>query len=216
MKTNYTGRMMQKWLTCLTLFGALATATSALALEDPDKPYLRRFPIKDNFTAIIEYVDPTGEKVVGQRLFSSPTAFKAGTGPTISLQGVTLNLYGLSACRSADPIQVFIYQGPCNGAAPKYITDELEQSPILLCRAFVEYAKEAVQDATCSTLYTVANVSIIHNFESSLLRVGAVTLTRDDTGKPLRPDLEEDEDYAKEKETLLWNPQAASAAGLTP
>lgn len=207
---------MQKGLTSLTLAFVLASSAAAFALDEPDKAYLRRFTINDNFTAIIEYVDKTGKAIESQRTFSSPTPFKAGAGPTVALQGITINLFGLSACKSPDPIQVYIYDGPCNEAVTQYANTELSLSPILICRAYAKYAKEPVQDATCWNLYAVADISIVHSFEGALLRTGAATLTRDDKGQPLRPDLVEDEDYAKGKQTLLWNPAAAAVTGLTP
>lgn len=205
---------MRKGLRCLMTAALAFAATSAYALDDPDKAYLRRFTITEPFTAIIEYVDDTGQNIVGQRTFASATSFTSTPTAGISLTGITLNLYGLQVCQSSEPIQVYIYHGPCNGAAQQYMDQEMEQSPIIICRVFMKYAKEQHQDATCWTLYTVADIAIVHNFEDALVRVGAVTLARDDKGNALRPDLEDAEQYAKDKESLLWNPNAASVANL--
>ena len=97
---------------------------------------------------------------------------------------------------------------------PRYIDTELSLSPILLCRSFLKYANEPVQDATCYSLYTVGDTAIVHNVEAALLEIGAGFLTKDKNGKPLRPDLIDAEAKARAKKTLLWSDQAKSAMGF--
>ena len=198
-----------------TAAGLLYMATNAMGatMTAPDEDYIKRFQRDAPFLAVIEYVDKNYRQVVGQRTFRSQRFFRAGAGATIELQGITLNLYGLSACQSNQNISVYIYNGPCSSAAAQYINTELSLSPILLCRVFESFADKRVQDATCFTLYTVLETEIVHNLEEAILKVGAVKLTRDEKGKPLRPELSAAEQYAKEKQTLLWNPAAASATG---
>ena len=199
----------------LTLAVFLAGTASAAAetLDDPAKSYLNRFAVESPFTGIIEYVSDDYSRVEGQRIFSSAQPFASGGGATIKFGGITVNLYGVSACPSDAPIQVFIYQGPCNGALPQYIDTELSLSPIVICRAFKKYAELAVQDATCWSLYTVGDAAIVHNVEEALLKVGAGIATRRDDGSLLRPDLADAEMFARKKESLLWNPAAAAALG---
>ncbi|GGB09332.1 hypothetical protein GCM10011491_41640 [Brucella endophytica] len=180
----------------------------------PDDAYFERFKRDAPFVAVIEYVDAGYTRVTGQRTFRSQKPFKAGAGATIQLQGMNLNLYGLSACPSKRDISVYVYSGPCDQAAPQYINTELSLSPMLLCRVFESQADKPLQDATCFTLYRVLDTEIIHNLEDAVLRVGAVMLTRDKEGRPLRPDLETSEQFAREKQTLLWNPSAAAALGI--
>ncbi|WP_370169266.1 hypothetical protein [Sinorhizobium fredii] len=188
-------------------------AAVAATMQPPDEEYLTRFKRDVPFLGVIEYVDKSYQKVIGQRTFRSQKPFTAGAGPTIELQGITLNLYGLSACPTSKNISVYIYNGPCSGAAPQYLNTELSLSPVLLCRVFESAANKRVQDATCFTLYKVLETEIVHNLEDALLKVGAVTLTRDKEGKPLRPDLIAAEEHAKRKQTLLWNPAALEVIG---
>lgn len=186
---------------------------SAETMQPPTEDYLRRFKRDAPFLAVIEYVDKDYQRVIGQRTFRSQKPFGAGDGVTIPLQGLTLNLYGLSACQSDQVISVYIYRGPCSQAGQQYLGTELKLSPLLLCRVFVSQANKPVQDATCFTLYKVLDAEIVHNVEAAILKVGAVKLSRDTDGKPLRPDLLAAEDYAREKQTLLWNPELAKMPG---
>jgi hypothetical protein len=207
-KLEFTLPMLSCMAVCLT------ASAFAAGVEEPSKNYLKRFSIEAPFTAIIEYVDDSYSKVEGQRIFKSDKPFSAGQGPLIALTGVSINLYGVSACPSNSPIQVFVYEGPCSGALPQYINTELSLSPIILCRAFMKYADEPVQDASCFSLFSVGDTSIVHNVEHALLKIGAGFLTRDKDGKALRPDLQDAENYAREKQTLLWNEGAKQAMGL--
>lgn len=188
-------------------------SASAETLDDPTKFYLKRFALESPFTAIVEYVSDDYARVEGQRIFRGKAPFKSAGSATIDLGSLTLNLFGVSACGSDVPIQVFIYQGPCSAALPQYIETELSLSPILICRAFKKYADLPMQDATCWSLYTVGTAAIVHNVEEALLKVGAGLATRREDGTLLRPELADAENFAREKSSLLWNPAAAAAGG---
>ena len=187
---------------------------AAQSLDDPNKEYLRRFTITAPFTAIIEYVDNNYSKVEGQRVFKGNKPFAPSGAATIGLQGVKLNLYGLSPCPSDAAIEAYIYSGKCSAALPTYLRTELSLSPILICRVFMKYANEPTQDATCWNLFSVGDVGVIHNTESALLETGAGFLTRDEDGNILRPDLIEFENYARKKGTLIWSESAKQAMGF--
>lgn len=202
----------------LLLVGLVALVpqnAAAQSITEPTKYYLRRFTIEAPFTAIIEYVDADYSKVEGQRIFKSQKPFAPKGAALIGLQGVDLNLYGLSACPSDASIEAYIYSGKCSGALPTYLKTELSLSPIILCRVFMKYAEEPVQDATCWNLFSMGDVGIIHNTEGALLETGAGFLTRDKDGKILRPDLVRHENYAREKKTLIWSDNAKAAMGFT-
>ena len=202
----------------LLLVGFLACSpevTAAQSINEPTKEYLRRFTITAPFTAIIEYVDKNYSKVEGQRVFNSMKPFAPAGGATIGLQGVKLNLYGLSPCPSDATIEAFIYSGKCSAALPTYIRTELNLSPILICRVFMKYANEPVQDATCWNLFSMGDVGVVHNTEGALLETGAAFLTRDKDGIVLRPDLIGHENYARQKGTLIWSHGAKRAMGFT-
>ncbi len=201
------------FLQAMVIMGCMGHSAFAASVEEPSKAYLKRFPIEAPFTVIIEYVDEAYSKIEGQRIFKSDKPFAAGQGSLIKLTGISLNLYGLSACPSDKPIAAFVYEGPCSGALPRYIDTELSLSPIVLCRSFLKYANDPVQDATCYSLYTVGETAIVHNVEAALLEIGAGVLTRDKDGKALRPDLTEAEAHARAKKTLLWSDEAKGAMG---
>lgn len=191
-----------------TMSPQIATAES---IKEPTKEYLGRFTIEAPFTAILEYVDDEYSKVEGQRIFKSSKPFASGGSALIRLKGIFLNLYGLSACPSDASIEVYIYSGKCSDALPTYLQTELSMSPILICRVFMKYANEKIQDATCWTLFSMGDVGVVHNTEGALLETGAGFLTRDKDGKVLRPDLIPHENHARAKGTLIWSDNAKAA-----
>lgn len=201
----------------LLLVGLVAISpqiVAAQSIDDPTKEYLRRFTIEAPFTAIVEYVDSSYSKVEGQRVFKSNKPFAPAGAATISLQGVKLNLYGLSPCPSDASIEAYIYSGKCSAALPTYLRTELNLSPVIICRVFMKYANEPVQDATCWNLFSMGDVGVVHNTEGALLETGAGFLTRDKDGNVLRPDLVQYENYARQKRTLIWSDNAKAAMGI--
>lgn len=188
----------------------------AQVLGDPDKAYLSRYASGQAHVAVVEYLDPAGTRVEGQRTFTADKPFRAGQGATIPLAGLTLKLHGIEACPTDRVIEVAVYQGPCSGALTEYLNGELAAAPIILCRAFASEQNKPVQDATCWNRYRLGPVDIVNHTESALLETGAARLARNDKGEPLRLELEPAEAKARAKGSIIWNPRAGVAPQKAP
>jgi hypothetical protein len=186
----------------------VVTAAYGQNLGDPDKTYLSRYASTHAHVAVVEYLDPAGTRVEGQRSFTSDKPFAAGQGATIPLSGLTLRLFGIEACPTDRVIEVAVYQGPCSGALTEYLNGELKAAPIILCRAFASEQAKPVQDATCWNRYRLGPVDLVNHTESALLETGAARLVRNAKGEPLRPELEPAEAKARAKGSIIWNPRA--------
>jgi endonuclease YncB( thermonuclease family) len=202
----------------IVAFCTLVTVSSAIGqnLSDPDKAYLSRYAGSHAHVAVVEYLDPAGARVEGQRTFTSDKPFMAGQGATIPLQGLTLRLFGIEACPTDRVIEVAVYQGPCSGALTEYLNGELKAAPIILCRAFATEQAKPVQDATCWNRYRLGPVDLVNHTESALLETGAARLVRNDRGEPLRPELEPAEAKARAKGSIIWNPRAGVPPPASP
>jgi len=203
-----------KFACASTLTLACTIGTAAAQVPPITENYLKSLSNADHYLAIIEYVDENG--ITGRRTFESDQPFKSGAGVSISLTGIELNLYGISACPSDVIINVYIYDGPCSAAASQYLETELSFSSLLLCRVASSQAKQPRQWASCHALKQMLGVEISQNLEEILLLTGAAYLTRDEAGQPLRKDLIAAEQHAREKQTLIWAPEAEAAWGVAP
>jgi|GEM_PF-5058149 len=200
---------------CLSaLVFACTLGTAAAQVPPITENYLKSLSVEEHYQAIIEYVDEGG--IIGRRSFTSDQPFQSGAGISISLTGIELDLYGLSACPSDVIINVYIYDGPCSAAASQYLETELSFSSLVLCRVASSQAEQPRQWASCYALKQMLGVEISQNLEEILLMTGAAYLTRDDAGQPLRKDLIAAEQHARDKQTLIWAPEAKAAWGVAP
>jgi len=201
--------------TCLSALAFACTLGTAAAQVPPiTENYLKSLSVEGYYQAIIEYVDESG--ITGRRTFTSEQPFQSSAGVSISLTGIELDLYGLSACPSDVIINVYIYDGPCSAAASQYLETELSFSSLVLCRVASSQAEQPRQWASCYALKQMLGVEINQNLEEILLMTGAAYLTRDDAGQPLRKDLIAAEQHAREKQTLIWAPEAEAAWSVAP
>lgn len=211
-------RVLRSTVVPVAAFSALSaiSVAHAQALGDPDKAYLSRYAGDHVHVAVVEYLDPAGTRVEGQRTFTADKPFRAGQGATIPLAGLTVRLHGIEACPTDRVIEVAVYQGPCSGALTEYLNGELAAAPIILCRAFASEQNKSVQDATCWNRYRLGPVDIVNHTESALLETGAARLVRNDRGEPVRPELEPAEAKARAKGSIIWNPRAGVAPQKAP
>jgi len=203
-----------KFACASTLMLACTLDATTAQVPPVTENYLKSLSTSEHYQAIIEYVD--GDKIIGRRSFTSEQPFHSGAGVSISLTGIELNLYGLSACPSDVIINAYIYDGPCSAAASQYLETELSFSSLLLCRVASSQAEQPRQWASCYALQQMLGVEITQNLEEILLMTGAAYLTRDEAGQPLRKDLIAAEQHARDKQTLIWAPEAEAAWGVAP
>jgi len=200
---------------CASTLTLTCTLGAAIAQVPPiTENYLKFLSTADHYQAIIEYVDEN--RIIGRRSFTSDQPFKSGQSVSISLTGIELDLYGISTCPSDVIINVYIYDGPCSAAASQYLETELSFSSLVLCRVASSQAEQPRQWASCYALKQMLGVEISQNLEEILLMTGAAYLTRDDAGQPLRKDLIAAEQHARDKQTLIWAPEAEAAWGVAP
>lgn len=199
--------IMRNWI-LLALLILTLTASGALAapLVDPKNAELEALRQNGRNVLVIEYYDAENRRIDTKSSISDvkPTPVGLGAGFRFG-EGPTINLWGLSPCDHDRRLVDAKYDGTCRGFITEGLTAILKSGPVLLCRAFVDQQDAAVKSASCFVLVSYSSVYGVTKLEEFLISGGYARLTRDEKGKALRPDLEEDERIARGFGRGLWS-----------
>jgi hypothetical protein len=184
----------------------LSSLTSpSWALNDPSNAELEALRQPNTNVLVLEYYDGGGKSLVGKQTFTSleRARFVSGTNYRFG-QSVTLNAWGVSPCQHDRRLTDAKFDGPCREFVQEGLNAILRSGPVMLCRAFVDQQDKPIKNASCFILVNYASVYGVTKIEDYLVSGGYVSLMRDAEGKPLRPDLAEDERIAKGFGRGLW------------
>ena len=176
----------------LTLATMAAMLSSAYAIDDVDKDYVRSLAAPGKTVLVMEYSDAAGV-VVDRKGFASADGFAPTSGTSFRIDAnTTINLYGVEPCTGEMVNAREGYSGSCDAWALQGIGNELRNAKVIYCRAFVSEQNATEQDATCYTYtYFPGALDFVDNIEEQLVSTGFLRLSKDASGNPKRPDLAE-------------------------
>jgi endonuclease YncB( thermonuclease family) len=181
-------------------------SSPSLALSDPSNAELEALRQANTNVLVLEYYDAGGKSLVAKQTFSSPERpqFASGTSYRFG-QALTLNAWGVSSCSHDRRLTDAKFDGPCRDFVREGLNAILRSGPVMLCRAFADQQDKPVKNASCFVLVNYASVYGVTKVEEYLVSGGYVSLVRDADGKPLRPDLADEERIAKGFGRGLWS-----------
>ena len=187
-------------LCCLT--------SPAYALSDPTNGELEAMRQADTNVLVVEYYDPNTKSLLTKQTITDSARPKPGVGASFSLGKQTvasINLWGVSPCQNDQILDEVNFKGRCRDYVTHGLERLLRSGPVVLCRAFSDQRGQATVDATCFILTTYSSVYGVQKIEEFLISGGYALLAKDGSGKPLRPDLADEERIAKGFGRGLWS-----------
>jgi hypothetical protein len=185
----------------------LASLTgSAMALSDPTNAELEALRQANTNVLVIEYYDAGGKAPSSKNVYTSPERAQSAGGTSYRFgQSLVLNAWGVSPCVHDRRLTDAKFDGPCREFVREGLNAILRSGPVILCRAFADQQDKPVKNASCFILVSYPSVYGVTKLEEYLVSGGYVSLVRDAEGKPLRPDLSDDERIAKGFGRGLWS-----------
>jgi endonuclease YncB( thermonuclease family) len=178
----------------------------AAALSDPTNAELEALRQANANVLVLEYYNADGKSLVAKQSFTSPERAQFSNGTSYRFgQSLTLNAWGVSPCQHDRRLTDAKFDGPCREFVREGLNAILRSGPVMLCRAFADQQDKPVKNASCFILVSYASVYGVTKVEEYLVSGGYVSLIRDADGKPLRPDLADDERIAKGFGRGLWS-----------
>jgi hypothetical protein len=200
---------MIRQLGCFLAACALATAQAQAQgmSSPPSKDYMKSLGKQGQHVFAQEYYDPETRQVVKREGFASnkpyeadsPLSFRVSDDRRITFTGVT-------PCPDTTPVQYEDFSGACKDLAVYGINGDLKNARVVLCRSYKDQIGRPQQDASCYTWTYFPNaLDAVENIEKDLVGLGYWFVARRADGKPVRPDLEYDEQVAKTGPYGLWS-----------
>ena len=181
-------------------------AGPAMALGDPTNAELEALRQANTNVLVIEYYDVGGKTLVGKQTFTSPERAQFANGTSYRFgPSLILNAWGVAPCSHDRRLTDATFDGPCREFVREGLNAILRSGPVMLCRAFADQQDKPVKNASCFILVNYASVYGVTKVEEYLVSGGYVSLARDADGKPLRPDLVDEERIAKGFGRGLWS-----------
>jgi hypothetical protein len=150
--------------------------------------------VKGQTALVMKYYNRDGTlastRVFPQSAYLQATASQPGKVAFMGQGTPTIALYGLSPCRRTGTFEFSGERFTCDTLWREQLNDNLFATQAVLCRAYVDQVDRPVQEATClradegSGKLTGGIV-----IDDTLVGLGSAVLTRDASGKPLRPEL---------------------------
>jgi hypothetical protein len=191
------------WATGLFLS---ALTSPAFALSDPSNAELEVLRQAGTNVLVLEYHDASGKGLVDKQTYTSPERAQSVSGTSFRFgASLALNAWGVSPCQHDRRLTDAKFDGPCRDFVREGLNAILRSGPVMLCRAFADQRDKPVKNASCFILVNYASVYGVTKVEEYLVSGGYVSLIRDADGKPLRPDLSDDERIAKGFGRGLWS-----------
>ena len=181
-------------------------SSPSLALSDPSNAELEALRQANTNVLVLEYYDASGKGLAGKQTYTSPERAQPVSGTSYRFgTSLALNAWGVSPCQHDRRLIDAKFDGPCRDFVREGLNAILRSGPVMLCRAFADQQDKPVKNASCFILVNYASVYGVTKVEEYLVSGGYVSLMRDADGKPLRPDLADDERIAKGFGRGLWS-----------
>lgn len=189
------------------LIAALGSiACRAAPLNDPTTGDLERLRQSNINVLVIEYIDPATREITQRETVTSADKGISIGGTQFRFGGSTvINSWGLTPCQHNKRFRDAGYDGPCNEFIREGVNALLRSGPVILCRAFTNQQSRPIKDASCFVLVDYSSVHGATQLEEFLVSGGYASLALGSDGKPLRPDLADDERIAKGFGRGLWS-----------
>ena len=183
-------------------------SSPSFALSDPTNAELEALRQAGTNVLVVEYYDPKTKSLLTKQTITDLARPKPGVGASFSFgkQAVaSINLWGVFPCQNDRILDEVNFKGRCRD----YITHGLERilrsGPVVLCRSFSDQRGQEAKNASCFVLTTYSSIYGVQKIEEFLISGGYALLATDGSGKPLRPDLADDERLAKGFGRGLWS-----------
>ncbi len=196
---------------CHTIIWTVGLSLSALtspafALSDPGNAELEALRQTGTNVLVLEYYDASGKGLAGKQTYTSPERAQSISGTSYRFgSSLALNAWGVSPCQHDSRLTDAKFDGPCRDFVREGLNAILRSGPVMLCRAFADQRDKPVKNASCFILVNYPSVYGVTKVEEYLVSGGYVSLLRDADGKPLRPDLADEERIAKGFGRGLWS-----------
>lgn len=151
--------------------------------------------VKGQTTLVLKYYNRDGTlastRTFPQRAYMQPATTVPGTIAFAGEGTPTITLYGLKPCARTGG---FAFKGErftCASFWQDRLSGNLFATQAVLCRAYVDQADKPIQEATCIRADEGAGGTLAGGIviDDALVGIGAATLARNASGKPLRPEL---------------------------
>lgn len=183
--------VMSCWTGAVVLLSAALPAAPANATGAIDQDYVRSLAAPGKSVLVIEYYNGESQPVA-RAGFAAAEGFRSRSPVDIAVGSqLTLHLFGLEPCEGELTNRREGFAGSCDAYARAQLDILLKPAKVIFCRAFLTERDASRQDVTCFvyTHYPGA-LDAVTNVEEQLLSIGALRLSKNETGVPLRPDLE--------------------------
>jgi hypothetical protein len=173
---------------------AILVAPTCWASGTVDPAYMKSLAAPGKAVLVVEYYDPAG-KVIDRRGFASTSGFAVKTSVDIAIDPHTsLHLYGVEPCAGDMVNHKEGFAGTCADYARQELEIMVRTAKVIFCRAFITERDVPLQDATCFGYYNFpGSLDSVDNLEEQLVSLGALRLSKERDGTPMRPDLSEAE-----------------------
>lgn len=179
------------WAMAAVMLSAALPVAWGMAAGAVDHDYIRALAAPGKSVLVIEYYD-TDRKPVARTGFAAADGFRSRSAVDIAVGSqLTLHLFGVEPCQGEMVNRREGFAGSCDAYARAQLDILLKPAKVIFCRAFLTERDAPLQDVTCFvyTHYPGA-LDAVTNVEEQLLSIGALRLSRNHVGLPLRPDLE--------------------------
>lgn len=151
--------------------------------------------VKGQTTLVLKYYNRDGTlastRTFLQRAYMQPVAGGPGQIAFAGQGTPTIALYGLKPCARAGSFDFKGERFTCDSLWRSRLADNLFGTQAVLCRAYIDQAEKPTQDASCLVAEEGAGGKLAGGIviDDALVGIGAASLARDASGKPLRPEL---------------------------